>query len=123
MGDVNFSELPKLWLIDLDGTIIYHNSHKSLPQRLTKDAKTFVNRIPSVDKIIFVTAREKIHAEITEKFLNANKIRYDSILYGMPHGERILINDKKPSGLKTAYAINIQRDCGLSEHLGILEKL
>ena len=28
----------------------------------------------------------------------------------MPMGERILINDIKPSGLKTAYAINKERD-------------
>jgi len=28
----------------------------------------------------------------------------------LPFGERILVNDKKPSGLKTAYAINKERD-------------
>ena len=28
----------------------------------------------------------------------------------MPYGERILINDKKPSGLRTSIAINKERD-------------
>ena len=35
------------------------------------------------------------------------------MLTGMPTGERILINDIKPSGLRTALAINVKRDEGL----------
>ena len=31
----------------------------------------------------------------------------------MPNGERILVNDIKPSGLKTAYSYNLTRDTGL----------
>ena len=33
----------------------------------------------------------------------------------MPMGERILINDNKPSGLKCAYAITPERNQGLAE--------
>ena len=119
MVNLKLSELPKLWIIDLDGTIIYHNSHKKLPQRLTKDAKNFLDRIPIQDQIIFITAREKIYADITENFLKANQIRFNIIIYDIPHGERILINDSKPSGLKTAYAINVIRDIGLSQYLDL----
>ena len=32
------------------------------------------------------------------------------IVYGLPYGERILINDRKPSGLPTAIAVNTDRD-------------
>ena len=32
------------------------------------------------------------------------------IIYDLPHGERILINDKKPSGLNTAIAISNERN-------------
>ena len=31
----------------------------------------------------------------------------------MPVGERIIINDKKPSGLITAHCINTERDKGI----------
>ena len=36
-------------------------------------------------------------------------------LFEMPMGERILINDNKPSGLKCAYAITPERNHGLAE--------
>ena len=42
-----------------------------------------------------------------------NQIRYNKIIYDMPNGERILMNDIKPSGLKTAYSYNLDRDIGL----------
>ncbi|MCI8638236.1 MAG: hypothetical protein HFG41_03590 [Coprococcus sp.] len=35
---------------------------------------------------------------------------YDDILFGMPMGERIVVNDRKPSGIEMAVALNIKRD-------------
>lgn len=32
------------------------------------------------------------------------------VIYNAPYGERILINDSKPSGLKTALAYSTKRD-------------
>jgi len=58
-----------------------------------------------------------------ESFLNDNGIRFDKILYGMPVGERILVNDKKPSGLITAYAVNKERDAPLELNIVIDETL
>ena len=52
-----------------------------------------------------------------------NKLRYDYILTGMPFGERILVNDRKPSGLNTAYAINKDRDKELNIEFKINEDL
>ena len=43
-------------------------------------------------------------------FLKKNNIRYDYLISDMPFGERILVNDRKPSGLDTAYAVNKDRD-------------
>jgi 23S rRNA G2445 N2-methylase RlmL len=48
--------------------------------------------------------------QMTERFLAENGIRYDHIICNAPFGERILINDSKPSGLQTAVAVNIDRD-------------
>jgi len=50
---------------------------------------------------------------IAEKCFLENGIEYDKIIYDMPNGERILVNDIKPSGLKTAYSYNLTRDTGL----------
>ena len=38
-------------------------------------------------------------------------------------GERILVNDKKPSGLVTAYAVNKERDAPLDLKIVIDETL
>ena len=50
-------------------------------------------------------------------------IRFDQIIYDLPFGERILINDAKPSGLKTAYSVNTVRDAGISLEVRIDENL
>lgn len=60
--------------------------------------------------IVFLTSRKKEYANRTEEFLNKNGIRYNAIVYEAPYGERILVNDNKPSGLKMAYAVCMERD-------------
>jgi len=47
---------------------------------------------------------------LTETFLRENEVKFKQVIYGAPYGERILINDKKESGLKTAVAINVERN-------------
>ena len=60
--------------------------------------------------IILLTARSSEVRDMTEKFLRENNIRYDHIIFDVPVGERILVNDNKPSGLVTALAIERTRD-------------
>ncbi len=110
---LSLSNLPKTWLIDLDGVIVKHNGYLSGEDELLPGALNFIQNIPAKDIIIFLTARESKWKEKTEKFLKKKAIRYDHLIFGLPYGERVLINDKKPSGLKTAYAINLKRDEGL----------
>ena len=62
--------------------------------------------------IIILTSREELNAKETEAFLHRHGVRFDSIVYKVPFGERVLINDRKPSGLNTALAINVERDKG-----------
>ena len=47
---------------------------------------------------------------MTLDFLDEHGIRYDEILFNIPMGERIVVNDRKPSGIDMAVAINIDRD-------------
>jgi hypothetical protein len=36
-------------------------------------------------------------------------------MFGRPKGERVVINDTKPSGLPTAFSVNLARDTGLRD--------
>ncbi len=105
------------WLIDLDGTIVKHNNYLSNNKDLLlKGASFFLKKIPKNDVIIFLTSRKKKFKKLTVAFLLKNKIRYNSIIFDLPYGERILINDIKPkNNLKTAISINLKRDTGFSE--------
>lgn len=106
------SPLGHTWILDLDGTIVKHNGYKIDGQDTFLDgAEAFLKSLPGQDRIIFLTSREESLRERTESFLTAHGIRFDCILYGMPYGERILLNDNKPSGLKTGIAVNRERDC------------
>lgn len=119
------SDLSKTWIFDLDGTLVKHNGYKiDGKDTLLNGVKTFMRDLPQEDKIIILTARTSEYKELTLEFLKENKIRFDHILFNMPHGERILINDMKPSGLKTAVAINLQRnDFNFSKSLEIDKNL
>lgn len=112
MSDIiKVSPLGKTWLLDLDGTIVKHNGYKiDGKDTFLSGAQKLLSRIPDSDMIIFLTSRTENERGLTEKFLSENNIRYDQIIYNVPYGERILINDKKPSGLTTALAINPLRD-------------
>ncbi len=119
MNMPRLSKLPKTWIIDLDGTIFRHNAYLESSKREVPlpGVKDFFSKIPPEDFIIIVTSRDSIYKESTEKSLTENGLRYNILLMGLPVGERILINDKKESGMKTAYAINIKRNVGLGEVL------
>ncbi len=110
------SNLGKTWIFDLDGTIVRHNGYKTDGyDTLLEGAKEFLDGIPMQDVIIIVTSRKEDSRQITIDFLRRMQIRYDHILFGMPYGERILVNDKKISGLKTAIAVNTDRDIFMND--------
>ncbi|MCR4797569.1 MAG: HAD family acid phosphatase [Lachnospiraceae bacterium] len=109
--ELRMSSLPKTWILDLDGTIVKHNGYKiDGADSLLPGAENLLEQIGVEDCVIFVTSRKLEYKESTEDFLRKHAIRFDHIIYEAPYGERILINDKKPSGLPMAYAINTTRD-------------
>lgn len=105
------STLPKTWVFDLDGTLLKHNGYKIdgvdtvLPGMLE-----YLDTIPDEDKIVIFTSRTDEYKQMTLDFLKEKGIRYDEILFNMPMGERIIVNDRKPSGLDMSIAINTDRD-------------
>lgn len=105
------STLPKTWILDLDGTLLKHNGYKTDGEdTLLPGVKEYLSGIPKNDKIIVLTSRTEEYRAETMGFLDRNLIRYDEILFNMPMGERILVNDRKPSGLDMAVAVNLDRD-------------
>lgn len=105
------SSLPKTWVLDLDGTLVVHNGYKLYGKDVwLEGAKEFLRSIPEDDMIIFLTSRTTECAAQTEAFLRESEIRWNHIIYGVPYGERILVNDDKPSGLCMAYAVGGDRD-------------
>lgn len=108
---LTLSTLGHTWIFDLDGTIVKHNGYLIDGQdTLLQGTLEFLHNIPKKDMIIIVTSREEKYRELTETFLKNNEIRYDHIIFNAPYGERILMNDDKPGGLKTGIAINVSRN-------------
>lgn len=118
------SSLGKTWLFDLDGSVVKHNGYKiDGYDTLLEGAKEFFDALPQGDMVIFVTSRLPEYREPTEAFLKKSGISYNTIIFGVPFGERILVNDAKPSGLETAIALNTKRDEFLTEEFVIDEQL
>lgn len=108
---IRLSSLNKTWMFDIDGTVVKHNGYKiDGHDTLLEGAKEFLSKIPENDMIVFITSRTEEYRELTIKFLSDNGIRFNHIIFGAPYGERILINDRKPSGLDMSVAVNTERD-------------
>ena len=110
---LRISKLGHTWILDFDGTLVEHNGYKTGNDKFLPGAKEFLQSIPKDDYVLILTARERAAQKQTEKFLIENDIKYNQILFEMHMGERILINDDKPSGLRCAYAITPTRNQGL----------
>ncbi len=110
---LRLSPLPHTWVLDFDGTLVRHNGYKTGEDEWLPGALDFLRSIPEQDCIIILTARFEEDAPAkTRTFLEKHGVRYDHILFNIPQGERILINDAKPSGLRCAYALSPARDAG-----------
>jgi len=111
MSELTLSPLGHTWILDLDGTLVKHNGHLADgTDTLLDGAMAFLDQIPAGDMVLILTARTEEHREKTEAFLAEHGIRYDQLILGAPHGERIVVNDAKPSGLRTALAVCTERD-------------
>lgn len=108
---LEMTALGKTWLLDLDGTLVKHNGYKlDGKDTLLPDIGQLLAQIHPEDTVVILTSRKREQRKETEFFLQKHGIPYDHIIFELPYGERILINDKKPSGRKMAFAVNTQRD-------------
>ena len=108
---VLLSSLGHTWILDLDGTIVKHNGYKlDGEDSFLPGAEDFLKSIPEKDLIVFITSRSNKYKKKTIAFLEGHNIRFNKIIFNAPYGERILINDDKPSGLKMGFVVNKDRD-------------
>lgn len=108
------TNLNHTWFIDLDGTILNHNGYITGEEYLLPGVKELWAAIPKDDFIVITTGREEEHKKSSLKILEENGLRYDHVIFGLPLGERIVVNDLKPEGLKTAIAWNVERNKGFT---------
>jgi hypothetical protein len=113
MNEKKLSTLSKTWIFDLDGTLVEHNGYKTTERLLPGVAEFYEDNIKDNDVIILMTARNDFQSLSAIKILKENNLRYDLLISNLPHGERIIFNDKKNSGLKTCHSINLYRNEGL----------
>lgn len=112
--ELELSSLTHTWLIDIDGTLAVHNGYLTKEEDIPiKESVDFLHSLPKGDYVVLLTSREEKYRTLTEQFLADNGIRYDTILFGLPVGERILINDDKPSGLCMSHAVRLERNKGI----------
>lgn len=108
---LKLSPLGHTWIFDIDGTIVKHNGYKlDGKDTLLDGAKSFLDNIPEGDMIVFITSRTDEYKQLTIDFLAEKGIRYNHIIFNAPYGERLIVNDDKPSGLHCSVAINLKRD-------------
>ena len=111
---------PKTIFCDIDGTLWKHVGGPS--KQLTEKIELLPNTIQAIEtweklgyKIILTTGRKESMRDITKKRLEELGIVYDHLLMGLGNGDRILINDKKKDSTRnTAYAINLNRNSGIT---------
>jgi hypothetical protein len=110
---LNLSHLAHTWLIDLDGTVLLHNGHINGGDIILPGVLDFWKTIPKTDCVILMSAREMKYQEPTLDFLRKMGLWWTYAIFDLPPGERILLNDAKPSGLLTSIAINLSRNAGM----------
>jgi hydroxymethylpyrimidine pyrophosphatase-like HAD family hydrolase len=108
----------KTLFVDIDGTLLEHKgtfSDISLKEAsLLPGVRERMNEWCSKEyKIILTTARRESLRGTTERQLGRLGVPYDLLVMGISKGQRIVINDRRPNGNDTAFAVNVDRDAGL----------
>jgi len=117
--------LPKTIICDIDGCILQHmgslyKMQTDPPILLNGVKEKFDEWDKKAYKIVLLTGRKESMREITEKQLRSHGLFWDVLVMGATRGQRVLINDLKPSSDgPTACAVNLIRDEGLSSCVNV----
>jgi len=120
MEDIDMLSIPKTIIIDIDGCIFKHYGKGACHQWLESSTEL----LPHVNEkfdcwekngyyIILMTARKESCRPILERTLRNKGLFWDILIMGVPHGERVIINDRKSNGDVSCSAVNLKRNAGL----------
>ena len=101
---------PKTLFVDFDGTTFYHATENIIPGTKEK----FDEWNEKGYTIIITTARPSSAKEQTLRALDENGLQYHAIIFDLPNGDRVVLNDIK-EGKNRAFAINVERDKGIDK--------
>ena len=110
---------PKTIFCDIDGTLTKHTlpTQSQLPSNKMELLDGTLDKLNEWDqkgyRIILTTGRKEGLRSQTEKQLQEVGIIYDQLIMGIGGGARYIINDNKPDGRETAFAVNIERNEGI----------
>lgn len=108
------------YILDLDGTLINWlplNKIGKEPQKLLTGAREFLDKIEKAGcHIVILTGRHPSFRSFTEQQLFNLNIFYHQLVMGVGGGSRFLFNDKKPDGKFSAFAMNVERNGGLTKY-------
>ena len=111
---------PKTIFCDIDGTLVNHGSPTDVADpgysmQILAGTHDVLNEWDNSGyRIILTTGRKESLRPVTEKQLSTAGIIYDQLVMGIGGGDRILVNDRKPCGRRTAWAVVSHRDKGLN---------
>jgi ribonucleotide monophosphatase NagD (HAD superfamily) len=110
---------PKTIICDIDGTLVRHYD----PHTVSKPTYKMELLEDTIEKllewerkgynIVLLTGRKESMRQVTEQQLRNAGIFYDQLVMGVGGGPRYLINDCKPNGIESAFAINVERNKGI----------
>jgi hypothetical protein len=102
--------------VDFDGTLVTNSSHLIPPY--IGEGKPLVNNIETIKRIkdeggfiIITTSRPEEYRELTIKEMDTHDIPHDMLIMGLPHSQRLVINDfAKSNPYPSCSSINIPRN-------------
>lgn len=113
----------KTWFIDVDGTLFEHRTNVELDSGvedvLLPGAKELLDKISNDDMVVITSARMPHHKQQTINSFERFDLRYDTFIFGLGNGVRIVINDATPynsfGGSRCkAHALSLERNVGIS---------
>ena len=118
MADIGMLNIPKTIILDIDGCIFKHYGKGACFQWNSNDLLPHVEETFNAWEkegrcIILITARKESCRPTLENILRVKGLFWDHLIMGVPHGERIILNDKKSNGDNSCRAINLERNAGL----------
>lgn len=111
--------------VDLDGTLILFNLE---PERVTdriipSTMSYLIKKKAEGACIVCTTARSAWHTALAIANANIPLDFFDHILYDLPMGKRILINDTKDINTPSAEAMVLERDKGMSKPVAYMQSI